>query len=329
MNPARCLPVCAASPSGPLQRLDDRGAASPRGKHRVDAAAAGPLAALLEDARDAGFRNRISSAYRSYREQTRLFRSIRKAAGCPPRAQRAPARHRHRFAAAQHGRHRLASGARVRAWFRAQLPPRQAARDWLPPRAVACALRRARIGRGAARPQLDARGALSRAPCAGPVRKLRRLPRRRLARSLQPRHRGRRMPGDSTAPGATTAPWRRSIAPRRTRPAAPAAVAPQPASDQLPRPPVRLPRLAAVVAHLSPRRPGFTGFQRFPTALSCLRSITRVAVITVQVGAALGFSIIRWTVSIPVAHPRISPLRLVFRRCRPPVARVSSNSDRP
>jgi D-alanyl-D-alanine carboxypeptidase len=109
VNPARCLPVCDASPSGPLQRLDDRGAPSPRGKHRVDAAAAGPLAALLEDARAAGFRIRISSAYRSYREQTRLFRSIKE---------------RGRAARPGHSEHQLGTAIDLRL-------PSTAAIDWL------------------------------------------------------------------------------------------------------------------------------------------------------------------------------------------------------
>jgi len=77
VNPARCLIACAADPAAPLQRLDERGAPSPRGKYRVAATAAAPLAALLAAAREAGFRLRVSSAFRSYREQARLFRSIK------------------------------------------------------------------------------------------------------------------------------------------------------------------------------------------------------------------------------------------------------------
>jgi D-alanyl-D-alanine carboxypeptidase len=115
VNPARCLPVCAANPSGPLLRLDDRAAPSPRGKHRVDAAAAGPLAALLEDASAAGFRIRLSSAYRSYREQTRLFRSIKE---------------RGRAARPGHSEHQLGTAIDLRL-------PSTSAIDWLAAHAFA------------------------------------------------------------------------------------------------------------------------------------------------------------------------------------------------
>ena len=77
VNPARCLVACAADPGVALQRVDERGAPSARGKYRVAAPAAAPLAALLAAAREAGFRLRVSSAFRSYREQARLFRSMK------------------------------------------------------------------------------------------------------------------------------------------------------------------------------------------------------------------------------------------------------------
>ncbi len=77
VNPARCLPRCASDPDVPLTRLDDRGRVSRAGKHRVAAVAVPPLQALLAAAATAGFRLRISSAFRSYREQARLFRSIK------------------------------------------------------------------------------------------------------------------------------------------------------------------------------------------------------------------------------------------------------------
>lgn len=77
VNPARCLPSCAFDPSPTLRRLDDKGAPSRRGKHRVAAPVAEPLAVLLAEARAAGFNIRISSAYRSYREQSRVFRSTK------------------------------------------------------------------------------------------------------------------------------------------------------------------------------------------------------------------------------------------------------------
>jgi LAS superfamily LD-carboxypeptidase LdcB len=77
VNPARCLPRCAADPEMPLTRLDDSGHASRAGKHRVAASAVEPLQELLASARAAGFRLRISSAFRSYKEQGRLFRTIK------------------------------------------------------------------------------------------------------------------------------------------------------------------------------------------------------------------------------------------------------------
>jgi len=77
VNPARCLPRCAAEPDTPLTRLDDRARAARAGKHRVAALVVQPLQALLADAQAAGFRLRISSAFRSYKEQARLFRTIK------------------------------------------------------------------------------------------------------------------------------------------------------------------------------------------------------------------------------------------------------------
>ena len=58
-------------------RLDDKGAPSPRGKLRVDADAAAALANLLAAAREAGHKIRINSAYRSYRDQARVFRTMK------------------------------------------------------------------------------------------------------------------------------------------------------------------------------------------------------------------------------------------------------------
>ena len=76
VNPARCLPRCAAEPDT-LTRLDDRGRASRAGKYRVAANTVEPLQDLLAAALAAGFRLRISSAFRSYKEQARLFRTIK------------------------------------------------------------------------------------------------------------------------------------------------------------------------------------------------------------------------------------------------------------
>jgi len=77
VNPARCLASCARDPGPNLRRLDDSGALTARGKHRVDAAAAAALADLLSAGREAGHRMRINSAYRSYREQARVFRTMK------------------------------------------------------------------------------------------------------------------------------------------------------------------------------------------------------------------------------------------------------------
>jgi hypothetical protein len=85
VNPARCLPVCAfdpsrspaSAPAASLIRLDDRGAPSVRGKHRVDQSAAPALGALLAAARAAGHAIRVNSAYRSYRDQARVFRTMK------------------------------------------------------------------------------------------------------------------------------------------------------------------------------------------------------------------------------------------------------------
>src|SRR2546430_2172756 len=77
VTPARCLAICAFDPGPALRRLDDQGQPSPRGKHRVDAAAVPGLGDLIKAARAAGYRMRINSAYRSYREQARVFRATK------------------------------------------------------------------------------------------------------------------------------------------------------------------------------------------------------------------------------------------------------------
>jgi hypothetical protein len=77
VDPARCVKTCAAAPAGPMRRLDATGSSSPRGKHRVEARAAEALAALIADARTAGFKLRINSAYRSYHDQARVFRTTK------------------------------------------------------------------------------------------------------------------------------------------------------------------------------------------------------------------------------------------------------------
>src|SRR5690348_3737564 len=77
VDPARCLKTCAAAPPDTMRRLDATGSFSARGKHRVEARAAAALAALIADAREAGFKLRINSAYRSYHDQARMFRTIK------------------------------------------------------------------------------------------------------------------------------------------------------------------------------------------------------------------------------------------------------------
>jgi hypothetical protein len=77
VDPARCVKACAAAPPGPMRRLDATGSITPRGKHRVEARAAAALEALIADARAAGFRLRINSAYRSYKDQARVFRTTK------------------------------------------------------------------------------------------------------------------------------------------------------------------------------------------------------------------------------------------------------------
>jgi D-alanyl-D-alanine carboxypeptidase len=77
VNPARCHPSCAFDPGPRLQRLDDKGTPNPRGKLRVDADAAAALTKLLAAAREAGHKMRINSAFRSYREQARVFRTMK------------------------------------------------------------------------------------------------------------------------------------------------------------------------------------------------------------------------------------------------------------
>jgi D-alanyl-D-alanine carboxypeptidase len=77
VDPARCLPVCAGAPTSTLRRLDDTANPSARGKHRVEPETAEALGTLLAGARAAGFRIRINSAFRPYREQARVFRTTK------------------------------------------------------------------------------------------------------------------------------------------------------------------------------------------------------------------------------------------------------------
>jgi len=77
VNPARCLPSCAFDPGEALRRVNDAGEVDQKGRHRVDAAALAALRELLADARAAGHMVKISSAYRSYDEQVRVFRTTK------------------------------------------------------------------------------------------------------------------------------------------------------------------------------------------------------------------------------------------------------------
>jgi LAS superfamily LD-carboxypeptidase LdcB len=78
VNPARCHSPCATDPGDEsLARVDEHGAPSKRGKLRVHRVALSSLTQLLAAARDAGHKMRINSAYRSYKEQARVFRTMK------------------------------------------------------------------------------------------------------------------------------------------------------------------------------------------------------------------------------------------------------------
>lgn len=77
VNPARCLPSCAFDPGAALIRIDELGTASPQGRHQIDGAAADALKQLLAAALEAGHKLKVASAYRSYQEQVRVFRTTK------------------------------------------------------------------------------------------------------------------------------------------------------------------------------------------------------------------------------------------------------------
>jgi hypothetical protein len=77
VNPSRCLSPCAFHPGDALVRVNDGAVDDPRGGFRVDSTALVALRALLTAARVAGHKIRISSAFRSYDEQARLFRTTK------------------------------------------------------------------------------------------------------------------------------------------------------------------------------------------------------------------------------------------------------------
>ncbi len=77
VNPARCVSPCTFHPGDDLRRVNDAGLPDPRGKHRMDAATLTALRDLLDAARTAGHTIRITSAFRSYDDQARLFRTTK------------------------------------------------------------------------------------------------------------------------------------------------------------------------------------------------------------------------------------------------------------
>jgi D-alanyl-D-alanine carboxypeptidase len=77
VNPARCLPVCDQTPPD-LVRVDASAEPDPKGEFQVSAAVQAPLQALIAAGRAAGHKSlRISSAFRSYAEQARVFRTTK------------------------------------------------------------------------------------------------------------------------------------------------------------------------------------------------------------------------------------------------------------
>jgi D-alanyl-D-alanine carboxypeptidase len=75
VNPARCHTQCAFDPGATLVKVDDQGQPAAKGRHRVAAPVQVPLHDLLIAAREAGHVLKINSAYRSYREQARVFKT--------------------------------------------------------------------------------------------------------------------------------------------------------------------------------------------------------------------------------------------------------------
>ena len=185
VNPARCVPRCAADPGDEwLARVDDCGAPSKRGKLRVHRAAR-VAGELLAAARAAGHMMRINSAFRSYEEQARVFRTMKE---------------RGRAARPGHSEHQLGTAIDLRL-------PTTAAIDWLgehayefgfalsyppgkqrspatapsPGISASSATRSPPSCTGAA----DAGGAVPRAPRAGRVGHVRRLPGGDLAQGVR------------------------------------------------------------------------------------------------------------------------------------------------
>jgi hypothetical protein len=77
VNPARCLASCTYDPAAALVRVNDGGERDGRGRHRVAKAAQPALRDLIDAARAAGHLIKISSAFRSYRDQARMFETTK------------------------------------------------------------------------------------------------------------------------------------------------------------------------------------------------------------------------------------------------------------
>jgi D-alanyl-D-alanine carboxypeptidase len=114
VNPARCLPACTYDPSESLVRIDEAGEPSPTGAHRVVATAQPALRELIAAAREAGHPVKVSSAYRSYRDQARVWSKTKE----PGRAAR-PGHSEHQLGTAIDLR--LPTGAAI-AWLAEHAP---------------------------------------------------------------------------------------------------------------------------------------------------------------------------------------------------------------
>jgi hypothetical protein len=71
------LKECTYDPSPELTRINDRGLPDQRGRHRVVAAIAEPLRALITAGQEAKMILRVDSAFRSYAAQARLFEAMK------------------------------------------------------------------------------------------------------------------------------------------------------------------------------------------------------------------------------------------------------------
>ena len=77
VNPARCQAACAETPPD-LVRVNASAESDPKGEFQIRAAVQAPLHALIAAGRRAGHKSlRVSSAFRSYAEQARVFRTTK------------------------------------------------------------------------------------------------------------------------------------------------------------------------------------------------------------------------------------------------------------